>query len=87
MRNQLRFAVSARDAARSGFLYVLDAKEGKLIAANPYGKVNWANGIDKETGRLWFLSSRKMSIIRRAISPAIAWSAMGWPPEPDVSTR
>jgi alcohol dehydrogenase (cytochrome c) len=30
---------------------VLDAKEGKLIAANPYGKVNWANGIDKETGR------------------------------------
>ena len=51
MRNQLRFAVSARDAARSGFLYVLDAKEGKLIAANPYGKVNWANGIDKETGR------------------------------------
>jgi alcohol dehydrogenase (cytochrome c) len=38
-------------ANRSGFLYVLDAKEGKLIAANPYGKVNWANGIDKETGR------------------------------------
>ena len=38
-------------ANRSGFLYVLDAKDGKLIAANAYGKVNWANGIDKETGR------------------------------------
>ena len=38
-------------ANRSGFLYVLDAKDGKLIAANAYGKVNWASGVDKETGR------------------------------------
>ena len=38
-------------ANRSGFLYALDAKDGKLIAGNAYGKVNWANGIDKETGR------------------------------------
>lgn len=38
-------------ANRSGFLYVLDAKDGKLIAANPYGKVNWASGIDMATGR------------------------------------
>ncbi len=36
---------------RGGFLYVLDAKDGKLIAANPFGKVNWASGIDLETGR------------------------------------
>ena len=38
-------------ANRSGFLYVLDAKDGKLVAANAFGKVNWASGIDKETGR------------------------------------
>ena len=38
-------------ANRSGFLYVLDAKDGKLIAANPFGKVNWANGVDMKTGR------------------------------------
>jgi alcohol dehydrogenase (cytochrome c) len=38
-------------ANRSGFLYVLDAKDGKLIAANTFGKVNWASGIDRETGR------------------------------------
>jgi len=38
-------------ANRSGFLYVLDAKDGKLIAANAFGKVNWASGIDQETGR------------------------------------
>jgi alcohol dehydrogenase (cytochrome c) len=38
-------------ANRSGFLYVLDAKDGKLIAANPFGKVNWASGVDLKTGR------------------------------------
>ena len=27
-------------ANRSGFLYVLDAKDGKLIAVNAFGKVN-----------------------------------------------
>ena len=38
-------------ANRNGFLYVLDAKEGKLLAGNAYGKVNWADGIDMATGR------------------------------------
>ena len=38
-------------ANRGGFLYVLDAKDGKLLAANPFGKVNWADGIDMQTGR------------------------------------
>jgi len=38
-------------ANRSGFLYVLDAKDGKLLAANTFEKVNWADGIDMKTGR------------------------------------
>jgi alcohol dehydrogenase (cytochrome c) len=38
-------------ANRNGFLYVLDAKTGKLLAANPFGKVNWASGVDMKTGR------------------------------------
>ena len=38
-------------ANRGGFLYVLDAKDGKLIAANAFGKVTWASGVDLETGR------------------------------------
>jgi alcohol dehydrogenase (cytochrome c) len=38
-------------ANRSGFLYVLDAKTGQLIAGNAFGKVNWASGIDMKTGR------------------------------------
>ena len=38
-------------ANRNGFLYVLDAKEGRLLAANTFGKVNWASSVDMETGR------------------------------------
>jgi alcohol dehydrogenase (cytochrome c) len=38
-------------ANRSGFLYVLDAKTGQLIAGNKFGKVTWASGIDMKTGR------------------------------------
>jgi alcohol dehydrogenase (cytochrome c) len=39
------------DANRNGFFYVLDRTNGKLIAANPYVKVNWATSIDLKTGR------------------------------------
>src|SRR6202000_1354087 len=39
------------DANRNGFFYVLDRTNGKLIAANPYVKVNWASSIDLKTGR------------------------------------
>jgi len=39
------------DANRNGFFYVLDRTNGKLLAANPYVKVNWASGIDMKTGR------------------------------------
>lgn len=38
-------------ASRNGFFYVLDAATGKLIAANPFGKVNYADGVDLTTGR------------------------------------
>ena len=38
-------------ANRNGFFYVLDRSNGKLLAANPFVKVNWADKIDMETGR------------------------------------
>ena len=39
-------------ANRNGFLYVLDRENGELIAANEFvDEVNWAEGIDLETGR------------------------------------
>ncbi|RTE94901.1 MULTISPECIES: methanol/ethanol family PQQ-dependent dehydrogenase [Bradyrhizobium] len=39
------------NANRNGFFYVLDRTNGKLLAANPYVKVNWATGVDMKTGR------------------------------------
>jgi alcohol dehydrogenase (cytochrome c) len=36
---------------KNGFMYVLDRTNCKLIAANPYVKVNWASKIDMATGR------------------------------------
>src|SRR5262247_3566773 len=39
------------NANKNGFMYVIDRTNGKLIAAHPYVKVNWASKIDLETGR------------------------------------
>ena len=38
-------------ANKNGFMYVLDRTNCKLIAAHAYVKVNWATGIDPQTGR------------------------------------
>ena len=38
-------------APKNGFLYVIDRLTGKLISAEPYVQVNWAERIDKTTGR------------------------------------
>ena len=38
-------------APKNGFFYVLDRKTGAFISAEPYVKVTWAKGIDKQTGR------------------------------------
>jgi quinohemoprotein ethanol dehydrogenase len=39
-------------APKNGFFYMLDAKSGELLSAEPYVPgVNWAKGIDKKTGR------------------------------------
>jgi quinohemoprotein ethanol dehydrogenase len=38
-------------APSNGFFYVLDRETGKLISAEKYGKVTWADHIDIESGR------------------------------------
>lgn len=38
-------------APKNGFFYVLDRETGALISAEPFVPVNWATGIDPETGR------------------------------------
>lgn len=36
---------------RNGFFYVLDRATGKFLLGRPFGKVTWASGLDKTTGR------------------------------------
>ena len=38
-------------APKNGFFYVLDRETGKLIAADKFAKVNWADSVDLKTGR------------------------------------
>jgi alcohol dehydrogenase (cytochrome c)/quinohemoprotein ethanol dehydrogenase len=39
-------------APKNGFFYMLDAKSGELLSAEPYVPgINWAKGIDRKTGR------------------------------------
>jgi quinohemoprotein ethanol dehydrogenase len=38
-------------ASKDGFFYVLDRVTGEFISAQPYTKVNWAQGVDSKTGR------------------------------------
>jgi quinohemoprotein ethanol dehydrogenase len=38
-------------APKNGFFYMLDAFTGQLLSANAYTEVNWADGVDLETGR------------------------------------
>ncbi len=38
-------------APKNGFFYVLDRTDGAVISAEAYVNVNWANGVDLETGR------------------------------------
>jgi alcohol dehydrogenase (cytochrome c) len=48
-------------AARNGFFYVLDRTNGKLLAANKYVKVTWADRVDMKTGRpVWSEATRQI---------------------------
>jgi quinohemoprotein ethanol dehydrogenase len=38
-------------AAKNGFFYVIDRRSGKVISAEKFGKVTWADHIDLATGR------------------------------------
>ena len=77
---------AAATADRNGFFYVLDRTNGKLLAANPYIKVNWADGIDMKTGRP--IESAKTKSIRNGgdeeIFPSVLggknWNPMSWNP-------
>ena len=74
-------------ADRNGFLYVIERATGKLIAANPFVQVNWADGVDKETGRpIWSQVTKDVveKGAKQRVYPAVSggknWGPMAFDP-------
>ena len=66
---------------RSGFVYLLDRTNTKLLAANRYVKGNWADKIDSAAGRP--VESAVMERVRTGADEAITPSVLGgknWQP-------
>jgi alcohol dehydrogenase (cytochrome c) len=75
-------------ANRNGFLYVVERATGKLLAANKFVKVTWADKIDMETGRPVWSADTKATVETRAkvrIWPALLggknWMPMSFSPQ------
>jgi alcohol dehydrogenase (cytochrome c) len=77
-------------AGRNGFYYVVEAKTGQLIAANPFVKVTWATGVDLKTGRpQWTETTKKAASSAEEIEtwPAKTGGTNWYPPSFDPRTQ
>jgi quinohemoprotein ethanol dehydrogenase len=71
-------------APKDGFFYVLDRANGKLLSAEPYVPVTWANRIDHETARPILTGQGDYSNGPRLVFPSNAgghnWQPMAFNP-------
>jgi quinohemoprotein ethanol dehydrogenase len=67
-------------APKNGFFYVIDRTDGKLISAQKYGKVTWADHIDLATGRPVEFPAARYPNGEAFVSPASS-GAHSWPPQ------
>lgn len=72
-------------APKNGFFYVLDRETGKLLSAEKYGKVTWAERIDLATGRPVEAKGARYEKAPKLIWPspfgAHSWHAMSYSPD------
>jgi quinohemoprotein ethanol dehydrogenase len=74
-------------APKNGYFYVLDAATGAFISARPFAAVNWAFGIDQQTGRpienpaARFDRTGKAFAVQPAPSGAHNWHPMAFHPQ------
>lgn len=75
-------------ASRNGFFYVLNRVNGELIAANQFvDKLNWATGVDMETGRPIVTDIYTKAVAGEEVTywPSLLggknWSPMSYDPE------
>ena len=81
---QMRHVVT--QASKNGFFYVLDAATGEFLSGENYTEVNWATGINKETGRPFIVPEARYNITGAVYNlvpgPAggHAWQPMSYSP-------
>ena len=72
-------------APKNGFFYVLDRKTGGFISAEPFATVNWALGVNPETGRPIESPQadyeRKPQLIQPSTHGAHNWHSMAFHPK------
>ena len=74
-------------APKNGFFYVLDRENGKLLSAKPFATVNWATGIDLNTGRpqvnpdAYYAQTGKPWFALPAAYGAHNWQPMAYSPD------
>jgi quinohemoprotein ethanol dehydrogenase len=74
-------------ASKNGFFYVLDAASGKLLSAKPFTDVNWATGVDLQTGRPDVVPEARTNLTNKVFNlapgPAGAhsWQSMSYSPD------
>jgi quinohemoprotein ethanol dehydrogenase len=75
-------------APKNGFFYALDRNTGELLTAGKYARVNWAEGINPETGRpivtpearFWELPEGETMALWPNMWGAHSWNPMAWHP-------
>ncbi len=82
---QMRHVVT--QASKNGFFYVLDAATGEFLSGENYTEVNWATGINKETGRPFIVPEARYNVTNAVFNlvpgPAggHAWQPMSYSPQ------
>ncbi len=72
-------------APKNGFFYVLDRESGELLSADPFAEVNWAKGVDLETGRPIEVEGndyrKQIVLVRPSPHGAHNWHPMSFNPQ------
>lgn len=82
---QMRHVVT--QASKNGFFYILDVATGELLSAEPYTDVNWATGVDMETGRPMIVPEARYNVTGEVFNLAPgpagghAWQPVSYSPE------
>jgi len=72
-------------ANKDGFYYVIDRVSGKFISGQPYAQVNWAKGLNEDTGRPIinkeaYYSEKESVTVMPGAGGAHNWSPMSFNP-------